>query len=89
MVFGGVRITEHVTLKLPADMTIQKLPAPFKFSNALAHYESSMSLQGRVIEIRRQLDVRLPGPTVDAENYQTLRQAAMQVVKDLRGQLLY
>ncbi len=89
LVFSGGRITEHITLKLPTDMPIQKLPAPAKFSNELASYESSMAQQGQVIHIKRQLDVRLLGPTVSGKDYQTLRQTAMQVVRDLRSQLIY
>jgi hypothetical protein len=89
MVFSGGRITEHITLKLPSDMQIQKVPSPVKVSNALASYASSMEQQGQVIHIKRQLDVKLPGPTVSGEDYQTLRQTAMQVVRDLRSQLIY
>lgn len=89
LVFGGGRMTEHITLKLPEGMAIQKLPAPTQFTNAFANYASSMSQQGQVIEIRRQLDLRLPGPTVSGDDYQLLRQTAMQVVRDLRTQLAY
>lgn len=70
-------------------MPIQKLLAPAKFSNELASYESSMAQQGQVIHIKRQLDVRLLGPTVSGKDYQTLRQTAMQVVRDLRSHLIY
>jgi transglutaminase-like putative cysteine protease len=89
LMFSGGRITEHITLKLPDGMQIQKLPAPTQFTNAFANYASSMSQQGQVIEIRRQLDLRLPAPTVSGDDYQLLRQTAVQVVRDLRAQLMY
>jgi hypothetical protein len=65
------------------------VPSPVKVSNALASYASSMEQQGQVIHIKRQLDVKLPGPTVSGKDYQTLQQTAMQVVRDLRSQLIY
>jgi transglutaminase-like putative cysteine protease len=89
LVFAGGRITEHITLKLPADMPVQKMPPPVTFSNALASYASSMEQQGQVIHIKRQLDVQLLGPTVSGEDYLMLRQTATQVVRDLRTQLIY
>jgi len=89
LVFAGGRITEHITLKLPEGMVIQKLQAPAHFSNALSKYTSSMEQKGQALEIQRQLDVRLSAPIVSSEDYKTLRETAVQVVRNLRTQLMF
>lgn len=89
LIFGSGRITEHITLNLPDGMTLQKLPTPTLWSNSLSRYESNIMQKGQVLHIDRQLDVRLPGPTVHGEAYQLLRQTATQVIRDLKSALIY
>ena len=82
-------VTETITVNLPDDVKVPNLPKPTKISSPYVNYESSYLLNGQSIVVTRTLDVDLPGPLVQPDQYADLRKVALQVTRDLRTQLVY
>jgi len=82
-------VTETITIKLPDDVKVPNLPKPAKITSPYINYESSYAANGQSIVVTRTLDIDMPTPLVQPDEYPALRKVALAVTRDLRTQLVY
>lgn len=85
----GKLVEETVTLELPAGLKPTALPKGTQLNWAHGQYRSKVSLVGTTLTVQRSLDLKLPGPLLQPEDYPAFRAFGQQVMRDLRAQLLY
>ena len=85
----GRRVEETVTLQWPAGLKPNALPKGTQLSWAHGRYESKVSLSGTSLTINRVLELDLPGPLLQPQDYPAFRNFGQQVMRDLRAQLVY
>lgn len=80
---------EEFDITLPEKMSVLALPDPIAFNSPLVSFESSYSMDGRVLKIRRKLDDRSPANVCSAQTLKEYKAALEPVWKNLRQQVLY
>lgn len=89
LLFTNGKITENVTLKLPQDMDVSRLPAPASLETPFGRYTSRSELRGRELTVQRQLVIERSDIIVQSQDYQQLRNMGNAVMRDLRSQVMY
>jgi hypothetical protein len=89
LVFANVRITENVTVKLPQEMAVTRVPAPVSLETPFGRYTSRTELNGRELTVQRQLLFDRSDIIVQPQDYPQLRNMGNAVMRDLRSQVMY
>ncbi|RKP51065.1 DUF3857 domain-containing protein [Trinickia fusca] len=91
--FGMPVVSRHVSettiVTLPDGVTIANLPKPADIESPFGSYASKYTRDGRTVTVTRTLDLALPGPVLEPEQYPAFRKMGLAVMRDLGTQLVY
>lgn len=82
-------VSETIQINLPDNMKVPNLPKPADITSQFGSYRSSYAANGQTITVTRVLNIALPGPLLQPEQYPEFRKMALAVMHDLRTQLVY
>lgn len=85
----AVSLQEEMTVRLPASIKPQTVPPSIDFSNSVASYRSSYSLDGRSIRAARKLVVRWPRASCTPQDMAAFREVAEKLRRDVGAQFSY
>lgn len=89
MTLNGSRLKTITRIKIPENLTIERLPKDSTFSNMLGSYQATYTQKDDEITVTRQLIINPNYPVVSAENYPFLLEIDKALNKDLKQQAFY
>lgn len=85
----GKRVDETITLELPLEFKPTALPRDAHLKWAHGYYQSTTSLVGSRLTVRRELELNAPGPLLSPQDYPEFRVFGQAVMRELRAQVVY
>lgn len=84
----GADATEESRYDFPGHVDVIALPKPLALNNAYIDYQSSFEREGSSVVVKRHFRFHHTSSVCSAEDYQQMRQALDQVIRDLRSQII-
>ena len=85
----GGTLAEEFRIELPATMKVLSVPDGVKAETSLARYESSYTLEGNVLTVRRTLEDRTQGDVCSPRQTAEFKGLAEKIASDMQEQVLY
>lgn len=82
-------IVEDTVLQLPRSIRIRHIPNPARYRDGVIDYQSSYRLQGRVLHVKRTLDITRATAVCGQEEHERWKSFQAVLRKDLRSQVVY
>ena len=85
----SLKAFENYTVEFPSNVTIEEIPEGVRYQSGAYEYESKFTLNGRTLQVDRELTVSYPGSVCAPEEALELKKLQRVLQRDLRQQVFY
>jgi len=85
----SLKAFENYTVEFPNNVTVEEIPESVRYQSGAYEYESKFALNGRTLQVDRELTLSYPGSVCAPEEALELKKLQRVLQRDLRKQVFY